>query len=67
MKRHRRSVRDEAGATSAEYAIMAALIAGVVIAAVAALGLTTGGLFCNVTDGWSAVDGTVQSATSCNN
>jgi pilus assembly protein Flp/PilA len=41
-------VRSQRGATAAEYAIMATLIAMVIIAAVAALGLATNGLFQSV-------------------
>ena len=36
---------EEEGATAAEYAIMASLIAGVIVAAVTSLGIATNGLF----------------------
>lgn len=42
--------RDSRGATSAEYAILAALVAGVVVAAVTGFGLATNTLFTNVRD-----------------
>jgi pilus assembly protein Flp/PilA len=40
-------VADESGATAIEYALLAALIAGVLIGIVASLGQTVGGLFGN--------------------
>lgn len=47
----RRSLR-ERGATAAEYAIMASLIAGVIFLAVTAVGLATNGLFESVVNNW---------------
>ena len=41
---------DEDGATAAEYALMVALIALVIIGAVAALGLAVNGLFSEAAD-----------------
>lgn len=46
-----RSLR-ERGATAAEYAIMASLIAGVIFLAVSAVGLETNGLFESVVNNW---------------
>ncbi len=40
-----RFLRDETGATAAEYAIMASLIAGVAVAVVTQLGLSVSELF----------------------
>lgn len=47
-----RFIRDDAGATSVEYALMAALIAVVIVGAVAALGGSVANLFnnANMTD-----------------
>ena len=44
-KAARRLATDDEGATSIEYALLAALIAGVVISAVGSLGQTLGGLY----------------------
>lgn len=44
--------RDQTGATAVEYAIIIALIAGVIILAVAALGLKTGANFSKIIDAW---------------
>jgi len=38
-------IKDESGATSLEYAIMASLIAAVIVLAVTALGVSVNGLF----------------------
>jgi pilus assembly protein Flp/PilA len=40
--------KDQRGATSSEYAVMAALVAGVIFAAVTGFGLSVKGLFENV-------------------
>jgi Flp pilus assembly pilin Flp len=46
MRRLARRLRvDEAGATAIEYALLAALIAGVLIATVFGLGQTVGGIY----------------------
>jgi pilus assembly protein Flp/PilA len=41
----RRLVADETGATAIEYALLVALIAGVLVGTLASLGLTVSGLF----------------------
>lgn len=40
-----RFLTDESGSTASEYAIMASLIAGVIVAVVTQLGLSVNGLF----------------------
>jgi pilus assembly protein Flp/PilA len=42
-------LKDSRGATSSEYAIMAALVAGVVVAAVTSLGVSVDNLYQTVT------------------
>jgi Flp pilus assembly pilin Flp len=44
--------RDREAATSVEYAIMASLIAAIVIASVAVLGVATEGMFARASVGW---------------
>ncbi len=44
--------RDESGATSVEYAILASLIAAVCVAAIFGLGETTKGLFTTFSDSY---------------
>lgn len=44
--------RSEAGASSVEYAIIIALIAGVIILAVTLVGVKTGANFSRITDAW---------------
>jgi Flp pilus assembly pilin Flp len=46
--------RDHEGATAVEYAIMAAAIAGAVIAVVLVLGIKVSGLFESVNSPWTA-------------
>jgi len=43
-------IKEEDGVTAIEYALIAALIAGVIIAAVSALGGSISGLFTNLSD-----------------
>lgn len=52
--------RSEEGATAAEYAIMASLIAVVIIAAVIALGGATRNQFCEPVNEWGTVDSGVN-------
>ncbi|WP_428560485.1 MAG: Flp family type IVb pilin [Solidesulfovibrio sp. DCME] len=48
-----RFLADESGSTASEYAIMASLVAGVIVAAVTALGISVTALFQQVLDGFS--------------
>lgn len=43
---------DQTGATAVEYAIIIALIAGVIILAVTAVGVKTGANFSKIIDAW---------------
>lgn len=47
-------IRDERGATAAEYALMASLIAVVIITAVTAVGVSVTALFQRAVDAWPA-------------
>ncbi|HKU68608.1 MAG TPA: Flp family type IVb pilin [Candidatus Baltobacteraceae bacterium] len=49
-----RFLRDDAGATMVEYAVMLALIAAVCITAIAALGGTTQALYSTLSSAWNA-------------
>lgn len=44
--------RDERGASSVEYALLATLIAGVIVATLVVLGPVVAGLFEQATEGW---------------
>lgn len=48
----KRVARDETGATAAEYALMASLIAAVIVAIVATMGEEVGAAFQNMVDVW---------------
>jgi Flp pilus assembly pilin Flp len=52
-----RFLKDESGATSSEYAIMASLIAGVAVAVVTGLGLAVKALFQKAQDAFSGSGG----------
>ena len=60
-----RFARDQAGATAAEYAIMASLIAVVVVSAVMALGSATRDTLCSPSTEWASVDASVEVSEDC--
>ena len=49
----RRWFRDKSGATSIEYALLAALMSVLLIAAVRSIGISTGGVFNQVSSGFA--------------